>query len=82
MQAKDVMVVNIQTLTGKRFAVKTSRKLPIVYVKRQVEVVEGIPRDQHRLIYAGQQLDESKLLSHYGFNSNDSMHLVLRLTGD
>ena len=76
------MVVNVQTLAGRLFTVKTSCKLPILYIMRQLEIVEGIPRDQQRLVFSGRQLEEDRLLSHYDFKSNNTMHLVLRPRGD
>jgi ubiquitin len=81
-KAKDMMVVHVKTLTGKTFTVKTSRKLPILYLKRQIKAQERIPKDHQRLIFAKKQLEDSRLLSDYSVNSDDTIYLVFRGSGD
>lgn len=73
--------IRIETLTGKKFEVLTTWSSPISAIKKQIQIIEGIPIDQQRLICNGKQLEDSRTLPDYLITKNDKLDLVLRLRG-
>lgn len=49
------IVVQIKTLTGKKFALEVEKDDTVALVKQQIQQNEGIPPDQQRLIDGGRQ---------------------------
>lgn len=49
--------------------------------KELVQNAEGIPPDQQRIIFAGQQLEDDLTLVKYNLRNESVLHLVLRLRG-
>ncbi|EFC38876.1 predicted protein [Naegleria gruberi] len=75
------MKVLVKTLTGKTIVVYTDSNDQIEDVKYAVQMADGTPPDQQRLIFAGKQLEDGRTLKDYNITNGGVLHLVLRLRG-
>ena len=71
----------VKTLTGKTISLEYSLFFDVNRVKFMISLIEGIPVDQQRLVFAGNQLQDSRLLSEYNISAKSTLHLILRLRG-
>ena len=75
------MQLFVKTLTGKTVSIEVEEGESIEDVKNKIAEKEGIPPEQQRLIFGGQQLQDSKTLDDYDVGDDATLHLVLRLRG-
>ena len=81
LENRNTVEINVKTLTGKTLTLSVELNDSVETLKSLIQIFEGIPPDQARLIYAGMQLEEHRQLSKYKIQSESTIHLILRLRG-
>ena len=75
------MQMFVKTLTGKIVTLVVEPSYSIEGVKRLIQEKEGTPPDQQRLIFAGQLMEEGRMLFEYNVQKESTIHMVLRMRG-
>jgi ubiquitin-large subunit ribosomal protein L40e len=77
--SEEEICVFVKTLTGSSTKLILRSTTTVLAVKRLLQTKMGTIVDHQRLLYAGKQLENTKRLRDYGVQSNEVIHLVLRL---
>ena len=75
------MRIFIKMPNGKTITLAVEANDTIDTVKALVREKSGIPRKEQRLIFAGQQLEEGRMLSDYSIKHDDELQMFLRGRG-
>jgi ubiquitin len=69
----------IKSRTGKTITLDVELSDSIAIIKSKIEDVSGIPPCEQRLVFAGKQLENNRILSDYHIQQDSTIHVVRRL---
>ena len=67
---------DVEVTSRRIFTVEVTSSYTIEMVKRKVQDLAGIPPDQQRFIFAGKELENSKIMGDYNIHKDHIIYLV------
>ena len=77
--ADEAMTITVKTFTAKTITLEVTATQTVLQLKEQIQESEGVPPEQQRIIFSGQQLDEVRTLGYYMIRDGSILHLLLQL---
>ena len=75
-QKKENMQILVNISTGTSLTLEVEPSDSIEEVKKKIQDKEGFKHEQQTLIFAGQQLEDNKMLFEYNIKNKSTLHLV------
>jgi len=75
------MTIFVNTLGGKPASIRCTSSDTLASIKTRIEDSEGIPCKDHRLMYAGKQLQDDRTMAFYNIWNEATLHLTSRVLG-
>ena len=75
------MIVFIHALNNEKFFVDVNPSDSVARLKDIIFEKEGLYPQYLRIIFAGKQLEDSRLLRDYGIQKESTLHIILRYPG-
>jgi ubiquitin len=75
------MQIFMKTFTGRTITLDAEQSDTVAILKSKLSEKEGIPADSQRMVFAGKNLEDSRMLSDYNIQAMSTINLLLRLRG-
>jgi hypothetical protein len=80
-QMHSSIIIFVRTLTGRIIEIEANPQDTVLGLKERIQMRDGIPPANQRLIHQGKALSDSQILVLMGIKHRTTIHLVLGLTG-
>jgi len=81
-QANNDLIQVFIKLYGKLCTIRIATEATVGQLIGRIEEIRGIPANQQRILFGGQQLEEGRTLKSYQINQNSTLQFLVRLRGD